>query len=276
MSFYSSKAFTDLLLALKIDLLQSDNAVGFNVGKNPFFKKFLWLDFEVKNKAFYNWLDMTSKRTGIYTQILQAKTTLEEPKLHGYQEDIRKTIIINLTKTQEELFSNINENCRKNIRRGEKKGLTFREIATDEFEKYLLLLKATRKKLKLGMPPVYPMFEVWKKYPHNIKVFCIELNKEIIYAMTIFAAGDTITECAIAYNKAGRDLYAGDLMKWGVILWGKNNGFLAYDLAGVSESEPKIFAYKQKFGGQLVTFPVYTKTFSKSKDFIIKLKRKLL
>ncbi len=276
MSFYSSKAFTDLLLALNRDSLKYENTFAISAGTKHFFKKFIWLDFEIKDKAFYEWLDSISKTQGIYAQILYAKTSLTEPKLYGYNEESRKTFIIDLRKTKEELLSNIDHNCRKNIRKCLKNGLIFREIKENEFEKYLELLKHTRKKLKLGMPPVYPVLDVWKKHRDKIKIFCIEKDNEIIYAMTVFASDGVLIECAIAYNQQGRNLYAGDLMKWGIIEWGNTNGFATYDLAGVSESEPKIFAYKQKFGGELVTYPVYTKIYSKSKDLIVKLKKRFL
>jgi len=58
-----------------------------------------------------------------------------------------------------------------------------------------------------------------------------------------------------------RSLAPMDILQWQSILWAKNNGYLFYDLGGISPSDPAksgLWRYKSKWGGKPSLIPEYS------------------
>ena len=70
-------------------------------------------------------------------------------------------------------------------------------------------------------------------------------------------------------------IYGQDLLKWRLMQWGREHGFRVYDLMGVNphSTDPKergIFQFKAKWGGDLVEFPVFSKSYSRWKTAVMR------
>ena len=67
---------------------------------------------------------------------------------------------------------------------------------------------------------------------------------------------------------AKKNLYAGDILKWEIIKWGNADGLRCYDLEGVSpdpqsEKDAAIRQFKEKWGGMLKRYGIFTKRYSR-------------
>jgi lipid II:glycine glycyltransferase (peptidoglycan interpeptide bridge formation enzyme) len=180
------------------------------------------------------------------------------------------TYIIQLEQAEEQLWKNIKREARKSIRKGENIGIEISKINNiDELNDYTQLLKETRKKNKLAMPPYYPDTKMWQQLHSNglLEIFVAKYQKNILAGLGILVFNKIIIEIAAARSFENVNAnYAGDMLKWEIIKWGKSQNFRIYDLSGVcpspnDEKESKIKRFKSKFEGIYVEYPLYNKNF---------------
>jgi len=117
-------------------------------------------------------------------------------------------------------------------------------------------------------------FKYLQPYAHAFLAMKDELP---LGALSITAFNKTVREfMAGSSNFAhSNSIYVNDLLKWHVIEWGKENGKFYYDLAGVQHSNPGIYRFKAKWGGDLIKYYTYSKNYRfwpKFQLFVNKLK----
>ena len=169
------------------------------------------------------------------------------------------TFIIDLTKTKEELYNNIDKHSgRKNIERSRKRGVTIEEIN----EKNLLDYHLIRNKMREDSQEPKQEFKVllkWWKFAKSIGYsgFLAKKNNNPIAGILFSYLSGHIIEGGIARSEEDtkNNLYSQDLLKWSIIEWGMKNNMRYYNLAGVnpnftSDKEKGIFRYKKKWGGK--------------------------
>ncbi len=171
------------------------------------------------------------------------------------------TFIIDLSKTEEEIFKKFSKNSvQKNLKRSNKHGVTIKEISRDE----LCHLNNLRK------DPIN------KKYTDTLKelefrwdslhdvgwnVFLAFYENQPVGGISISHFNGYITEQGISRSTLDyqQKLYSQDLLKWNIIQWGIRNKMKFFDLAGVNptpsnKKEEGIFNYKKKWGGDLISY----------------------
>lgn len=208
--------------------------------------------------------------------------------LENYDFKFKKwgTFLINLDYGEEEILGNIKKEARKNVKKCSSNGVHV-ILGTDKvhLDIYHKLIVETRKRLKLGLPPHYPdkiMLKHLKKHDHA-EIFFAQEGSKVIAAMGAIGFNKTFKEIGSGLSNyaIGNKIYAGDLIKWEMIKWGIKRGYRWYDLGGVNPApkegskEEGILKFKQKWGGELVTYYLFEKEYSKFKQKIVKIMKKV-
>lgn len=187
-----------------------------------------------------------------------------------------KTIILDLTKSEEYLLGRMHQKTRYNIRLAEKRGVKIRDGNLGEFEKFWELLGKTGKRdgFRLHSMDYYKkMLEINNQY---IKLFFGEFSGKIICAGIFSFFADTVTYMHGASSDENRNTMASYLLHWHVIARAKSQGFEYYDFFGINEKKwPGLTRFKKGFGGKEINYPgTFDMAFNKTLYLIYKLGRK--
>jgi serine/alanine adding enzyme len=205
-------------------------------------------------------------KKAIYTQFRNAFNTNNYMDLFSEYQWIygeHLNIIVDLNKSQDELWKDVHSKRRNEIRRAGKEGTTFRPLNHEnELEETYKILKEVYARVKLPFPDL-KYFQKAYEYlsPNHLKIFCAICDEKIIGVMYALCYGDTIYDWyAGSYQKYYKK-YPNDLIPWEVFLWGKQNGYNKFDFGGAGK--PNVINgvrdYKKKFGGEFVNYGRYEK-----------------
>lgn len=186
----------------------------------------------------------------------------ESFKKNGFIYEDHLNIIVDLTKSEDELWKSVNSKRRNEIRKSRKEDLKF--VIKDDFISlkigYEILTKIYN---KVGIPlPSLSMFEdILNNSNENIglKMFCVILKDEIIGIMFALCFHNTIYDWYSGAKKEYYIKYPNDFLHWEVFLWGKLNGYKIFDFGGAGKPNIPygVRDYKIKFGGELVNYGRY-------------------
>lgn len=146
----------------------------------------------------------------------------------------KDTLILDLSKSEEQLLSEMHPKTRYNIRLAEKKGVKVRIGAEEDFEKFwqLNLETASRDSFKTHPKNYYKkMLEVLS--PDFLKLFLAEYEGKVLAANLVVFFGDTVTYLHGASSNEYRNLMAPHLVQWQQIREAKKLGFRYYDFWGL-------------------------------------------
>jgi lipid II:glycine glycyltransferase (peptidoglycan interpeptide bridge formation enzyme) len=178
-----------------------------------------------------------------------------------------KTLLLDLTKTEDELLKGMHQKTRYNIRLAEKKGVEIFESENLEkdFEEFWKLMSETKERdgFRLHEKKYYQRqlritnYELRNNsslsttsYQLQTKLFLAKYNGEIIAAGIFSFFGDTATYLHGASSNKFREVMAPYALQWGVIKTAKKIGCKYYDFSGISEQKwPGVTRFKKGFGG---------------------------
>lgn len=221
-------------------------------------------DIEILDRLLTSFLDEFKTRS-IYILIRNYFNTSELKKTfckYGFIYEEHLNILVELTKSEEHLWQELNPKRRNEIRKAKREGVKF--TVRDDMESLkngYEILKSVYKRTGLPLLP-FKVFDKLLNYSHGrngLKIFCAEFDGKIIGVMF-----------ALCYSSVIYDWYAGsnpeyycknpnDLIPWEVFLWGKLNGFTTFDFGGAGKPNVPygVRNYKLKFGGELVNHGRY-------------------
>jgi len=168
-----------------------------------------------------------------------------------------KTLILDISKSEEELLKQMHQKTRYNIRLAQKKGVTIEE-SSEKIDDFLRLSKETAKRDKFHLHPrkyYQKMLEVLGK-PGMVKLFLAKYQNHIIVANLVCFFGPTATYLHGASDYNFRQLMATHLCQWQAILEAKKLGLKYYNFWGIDEEKwPGVTRFKRGFAGQEITYP---------------------
>jgi lipid II:glycine glycyltransferase (peptidoglycan interpeptide bridge formation enzyme) len=173
----------------------------------------------------------------------------------------RKTAIINLSKSEEELLRAMHEKTRYNIRLAAKKGVEFKiydSKSKNEFDKFWALLGATSKRDRFSTHKKYYYEKLLaiRSVAFSNELFFAEYRGEILAAALVNFYGDGATYLHGASSGSHREVMAPAFLHWGIIQEAKKKGFKYYDLWGIDEKKwPGVTRFKLGFGGEIIEYP---------------------
>lgn len=176
------------------------------------------------------------------------------------------TLVLDLTKSDEDLLKEMHPKGRYNIRLTEKQGVTVREdtseAGVDIF--YELLRKTTARDGFAGHGKKYYQHLVRtlsQPTQDKVSIFIAEKDATPLAAIIVTYAGKLATYYYGASDHAHRALMAPYACQWAAIRAARTRGCTSYDFLGIApENSVKhelagVTEFKRKFGGQVVTYP---------------------
>lgn len=233
---------------LKIDSVDKESIIQSEIIK---FVKFV-KDLAKQNKSIY----VKAEPLSDYV----AKKIVKELRFKKSKKEIQpsKTIVLDLTKTHEELLREFNKTTRYEVHFGEKKNIQIKEITLDEFENIWPMFKETVKRQGFHLHP--------KQYYKDLLLFSGQELKIKAYASVL---DNQYLSCGFfgfwqnkAYYLHSAFFYKHRLLKpmyalqWGIINLAKNLGVKTYDLWGIDANKwPGVTSFKIGFGGKIIEYP---------------------
>lgn len=211
--------------------------------------------------------DKIAKKKTIYSQFRNFWEQNEEKGIFeksGFQYEEHLNILIDLKKSEEELWKDIDSRKRTYINRTKKEGFEFFIIKElNQFSDCYYILKEVYSKAKLPLPPkeFFNRLINSSNLLFSIVPFAIRYNDEIVAFFLGLCYRERVYEYYVGYKSDYSKKNPGDLLLWEIFKWGKQNGFTLFDFGGAGKPDIPygVRDYKKKFGGEMVEFGRYEK-----------------
>ncbi len=165
-----------------------------------------------------------------------------------------KTLVLDLTDSEEELMSAMHPKTRYNIRLTERKGVTVREADSNEFDGFWRLMQETKNRdgFRLHGEAYYrKMLEI-----PFVKLFVAEYESSIIAGNILSFFGNSATYVHGASSSRNRNIMAPYALQWKTITEAKKHNLSHYDFNGIDEGKwPGVTRFKKGYGGVEINFP---------------------
>lgn len=172
----------------------------------------------------------------------------------------RNTLILDLTKSEEELLADMHQKTRYNIRLAQKKGVQVRfskDVA--DVEHFLKLSKDVSERTAFSYhPDEYYQAMAGLNFT---ELALAEYQGQVLAAHIIISFGDTVTYVHGASSSQQREVMAPHLLQWETLRRAKEKGYAKYDFFGVApenadENHPwaGVTRFKLGIGGQRVDY----------------------
>ena len=251
-------------------------------GVNYFIKKFpligALLKIQRPEKIDFNTVDKLCRKYRIFQVIIEPKNSIQELKIKkvGYKLSKHpylptKTLQIDLTQRQTEVFDNLKKDARASVKRGETNKT--KEYSTPSgIRKWQAAWKSSVK-FNRYVPAVDHLVNLRKSFPNDHSLFLASHNMSgriIGGALFTTSSHEKINDIAYYWygftSSEGRSTLSAYSLLWQGILWAKKTGCTVFDFEGIYDSRfPNkswlgFTHFKCSFGGAEVLYPgCYTK-----------------
>lgn len=174
------------------------------------------------------------------------------------------TYVVDLTKTEDQLLTDMRPKTRYNIKLANRYGVEVKEVTTDQgFEVYLDLLFKTAKRQGFYMHTPDYHRHLWEKLKPTgmVHIFISYYQNQPLSAFMIFVLKDKLFYPYGASLDLHREVMAQNLLMWEVIKFGQSLKLKSFDMWGSLGPDAKesdqgygFHRFKQGYGGQLVQF----------------------
>jgi len=209
------------------------------------------------------------KRKAIYSQFRNLKNTdsLKSVFLkNGFEYEDHLDILLDLTKTKEELELNLHKERRRNIAKAEKEGLLFNVLTSEpDIHEVIELIRKTYARVRVPMSYEELFIHAQTFLGAKVMFFGAEYEGKIIAGQVRLCYNDVVYAWYAGSDSAYFQKKPNDFLLWNVILWAKENNYKTFDFGGAGKPnvEYGVRDYKLKFGGELVCFGRYEKVNNK-------------
>ncbi len=163
-----------------------------------------------------------------------------------------KTIVLNISKSEDELLGQMHSKTRYNIRLAQKKGIEIEE--SQNIDSFIKLLKETARRDKFYLHPDDYYRKIFQNL-NGIKLFLAKRGNEIIAGNLVLFFNQEAIYLHGASDHNFRQYMAPYLLQWYSILEAKKNQLIRYDFYGINEIKwPGITRFKKGFGGKEINY----------------------
>ncbi|WP_169921738.1 lipid II:glycine glycyltransferase FemX [Spirosoma rigui] len=209
----------------------------------------------------------SSKPSTIYTQVRNLVDTSSYRDVfrkfdYTYEEHL--TILVDLTRSEDELWKGVYPKRRNQIRRARKEGCTVgRQTTVAALRACYSILEEVYSRAKLPLPAL-SHFEALLRFADDrsgLRVFTVTWQDQIIGCMLCLAYGDQLFDYYAGAYSAHYKKYPNDLLPWEVFMWARKHNFSLFDFGGAGKPGVPygVRDYKKQFGGTLVSHGRYEK-----------------
>ena len=191
---------------------------------------------------------------------------------------VEDTLFLDLKKEKQELWRDISQSRRRNIKKGLKQNFNFHEGSRDDLKTFhhLMLTMCDRRNTEPTHKNVEFFYRLWDNLAAQgwFKLFLLEYENSVTCALVGFSIGDTFRYWKWGWNGDHQEMNFPSVMIWKTIEWAKDNGFRYFDFVQVDREVAeavkghkqltddllnKSFAgptlFKVRYGGELVSTP---------------------
>jgi lipid II:glycine glycyltransferase (peptidoglycan interpeptide bridge formation enzyme) len=181
----------------------------------------------------------------------------------------RRTFLIDLKATPEELLARMKQKTRYNIRLAARRGVTVRPGDEVDLPAFYRLMQLTAERDGFGIHS-----QAYYESAHRLfvpadhgRLLLAEHEGRLLAGLVVFAFGDTACYMYGASSNEGRKLMPTYALQWEAMLWAQEQGYRVYDLWGVPDEDEStleaeflkrsdglwgVYRFKRGFGGRLV------------------------
>ena len=186
------------------------------------------------------------------------ESIFQEEGYHGYydQATVKRTLLIDMRPSLEEIRSDLAQKWRNCLNRAEKNGMELNVSDADSFFdeiKPIYSEMIDRKNLD-ELNNLDHLQKVQKHLPPDfkMKIILCKQNDELCAGGIFSAIGSTGVYLVGATSNKGMKTNGSYMVQWAFIRWLKENGFLFYDLNGINpDSNPGTYHFKRGLAGKL-------------------------
>lgn len=160
----------------------------------------------------------------------------------------QKTLLLDLSKSEDQLLAQMHPKTRYNIRLAAKKGVKFTLGNEEHFARFYDLLVDTyrRKSKELHSRDYYQKLY----HDHLAKLFFAELDGKVLCSNMMAFYGDTATYLHGGSSPDDKNIMAPHFLQWEQIKLAKSQGYKYYDFWGIDEIKwSGVTRFKKGFGG---------------------------
>jgi len=184
--------------------------------------------------------------------------------VHGKPLFTRFTFILSLNSSEDELFANLNQKTRYNVRLATKKGVKIEQDNSEEtFEEYWKLTEETTKRQGFYSHTKDYHKKMWKEMISSGmgQLFKAVYEGETVSVWMVFVLNNKMYYPYGASSTKYKEVMANNLLMWEVIKYGKKMKCTEFDMWGSLGPDPDsndswygFHRFKQGYGGDLVEF----------------------
>lgn len=196
------------------------------------------------------------------TPYLPGQRVLETLKTRGWrfsgdQVQFRNTIVIDLTRDEDDILAAMSQNTRRKVRTAEKKGVTVRAATPDDLPVLYDLYRVTGQRDDFLIRPAEYYQQAWRDFMQAglAHALIAEVDGQPVAHVILFHFGQT---CWYMYGASGddhREKMPNYALQWAAMQWAKAQGCTRYDLWGApnefteSDSMWGVYTFKRGFRG---------------------------
>ncbi|MBI2459863.1 MAG: peptidoglycan bridge formation glycyltransferase FemA/FemB family protein [Parcubacteria group bacterium] len=167
-----------------------------------------------------------------------------------------QTLILDLSRSEEELLKQMHQKTRYNIRLAEKKGVKIVAAGIGRFEEFWQLLVSTGDRDEFNLHGRSYYQAMLKLDSDFVKLFFAEYQGKPLAGNLMVFFGDTATYIHGGSLAENRETMAPYALQWHNIKLAKQLGYKYYDFHGVDEIKwPGVTRFKIGFGGKIINYP---------------------
>jgi lipid II:glycine glycyltransferase (peptidoglycan interpeptide bridge formation enzyme) len=175
---------------------------------------------------------------------------------------MRSTIWVDLTASEEEMLARQKQKTRYNIRLAGKKGVVVRRAAPEEIRHWYAMYATTAERDQFTIHSRQYYEDVMAVLgPTGLATLLLaEHDGDLLAGIIVFGFGRTAQYMYGASSNEKRNLMAPYLLQWEGMRWAKSRGALTYDMWGIpdvlSEDESLwgVYRHKRGYGGEIVKY----------------------
>ena len=184
----------------------------------------------------------------------------------GYKYEDYLNFLIDLDVPAGDLWSQLSNTCRANIRRGHKRGVHAEDATTEEgLDTLYDFLKLTYDYAKVPLADKSLFATALRVLqPHDmVRIFVAYHEDKPVGACIVLLYKKVVYEWYWGVERT-KSIYPAECITWHRIEWGQQNGYAQYDFGGAGwPNKPYgVRDFKAKFGGKLVNYGRYRKIYS--------------
>ena len=230
---------------------------------------FILIDPE-RNFSIKNWNEEFKKA-------LEAK----DWKVAGAPIEPNQTNVIELDRSDEDLFAAMKPKWRRNIKKAKRHGVEVREVCDiSAVDNFYSVISVVEKNTKFKARSEGYFKRMWGVLGQDgfVRIFVATYNREVVASYLVLVTNQAAYEIYGGATSKGRDLEAAYLLKWEIMRTMRTGGRKFYDHWGVAPKDEDghplsgISYFKSGFGGEYMEFlPQYVKIFNQGAYFFYRI-----